>query len=302
MRSSSQLKAALRIARERHQNQDAVIFHLTTRWVAEPHEFKGDDIVAGWWGEKLTLNIGGHLISMPVTEGEPVFEDPRTMKMVAWGMDRVAANVWTVQPSLHQRGAIHAFIVVQDVPTPAPWEGRPRPEAPAAKAELLAPAAAPPAAEAEEAPPKRCTVCNSTRIGAGACSFLECPDPMFDVVAESVGATPIRMTAGQACRLCPVKFRQDESAFVVDAGPVHPACFWQFQSNSWEQLWKQAHAMLTAAIVSNAGRIMLTPSHIREAQRLNHQFDVDELENGGKRLTVKRNLIEVAHRLPPRAP
>ena len=48
---------------------DAGVLHMIAEWTEAVHEYRGEDVVAGWWGGRLALNIGGQLICLPVAVG-----------------------------------------------------------------------------------------------------------------------------------------------------------------------------------------------------------------------------------------
>lgn len=41
--------------------------------------------------------------------------------VVRWGLTKIASDVWIVSPSVVIRDVLHAFLVLRDVPNPAPW-------------------------------------------------------------------------------------------------------------------------------------------------------------------------------------
>lgn len=41
--------------------------------------------------------------------------------VVRWGLTKISSDVWIVSPSVVIRDALHAFLVLRDVPHPAPW-------------------------------------------------------------------------------------------------------------------------------------------------------------------------------------
>lgn len=116
------LRSILGQFRAQHGRADAGVVHLVAEWAEGVHEYKGDDVAVGWWGGRLTFNIGGHLIALPAVVGPPETIDPQTMAMKAWGLEKLALGAWIVTPSLHQPGSLHAYIVLRGVPVPAPFE------------------------------------------------------------------------------------------------------------------------------------------------------------------------------------
>lgn len=43
-------------------------------------------------------------------------------ELTKYGAELVTKGVWAISPSLNAEGVIHAFLVLYDVPDPAPWE------------------------------------------------------------------------------------------------------------------------------------------------------------------------------------
>jgi hypothetical protein len=61
-----------------------------------------------------------HPIPIPIVLGREVTDDAGDL--VKFGSERVIPGVWALNPSLNVPGLIHAFVVLYDVPDPAPWE------------------------------------------------------------------------------------------------------------------------------------------------------------------------------------
>ena len=61
---------------------------------------------------------------VPVRVGDPL-AGPETpgvpYKVDAFGLTRIGPGVWVVSPSVWVEGAFHAFVVLHDVPEPAPF-------------------------------------------------------------------------------------------------------------------------------------------------------------------------------------
>jgi hypothetical protein len=57
-------------------------------------------------------------LGFPVRVGTPVGEGAA---MKSWGLSRLGPGVWAVSPSIHQPGLLHAYVVLCDVPEPAPF-------------------------------------------------------------------------------------------------------------------------------------------------------------------------------------
>ena len=59
--------------------------------------------------------------ALPVVLGPPeLFVDG----VEKFGLTQIVPGVWAVSPSLNLTGLVHAFLVLYDVPDPAPWEQR----------------------------------------------------------------------------------------------------------------------------------------------------------------------------------
>lgn len=77
------------------------------------------DVVISWDGEQLVLELFG---------GVPLRLDmngPRLSlqnDLDAFGVYQVAPGLWHLTPSLNLPGVLHMFVVLYDVPSPAPWE------------------------------------------------------------------------------------------------------------------------------------------------------------------------------------
>jgi hypothetical protein len=76
----------------------------------------------------LALRIEGEFYKMPVHDGEPEGEQEDAAPgvkqwgaMKRYGLERLGPGVWKLSPSLWAPGALHAFIVLRDVPEPAPF-------------------------------------------------------------------------------------------------------------------------------------------------------------------------------------
>lgn len=81
-----------------------------------------EDLVCGVLHGDVVLVLGPTFptLPLPLRMGEPEVVDG----VVTFGVDRVATGLWEVRPSLNYEGLIHAFVVLVDVPDPAPWEHR----------------------------------------------------------------------------------------------------------------------------------------------------------------------------------
>lgn len=80
----------------------------------------------GKWSALLALPTDKqypYFLPFPVKNGPmdgKQFGHSYTMK--AWGLHKLGPGTWRVNPSIHQAGVIHAYVVLCEVPEPAPWE------------------------------------------------------------------------------------------------------------------------------------------------------------------------------------
>jgi len=58
-------------------------------------------------------------IRMGIMQGE---KEGNGWRMKAWGVSKLGVGTWRLDPSIHQPGVIHAFVVLCEVPDQAPWE------------------------------------------------------------------------------------------------------------------------------------------------------------------------------------
>lgn len=81
-----------------------------------------DDVLACDWSADglLLLRFGARLLPVPVRAGAPVITPAGDLE--AFGATPITGDVWALSPSLNVPGALHGFVVLYGVPTPAPWE------------------------------------------------------------------------------------------------------------------------------------------------------------------------------------
>lgn len=82
-------------------------------------ELIDQDLTARADGVVLTLKLFGDDVDLPISNDGPCIEDG---SLVAFGIRQVQAGLWHLTPSLNLPGVLHAFVVLYDVPSPAPWE------------------------------------------------------------------------------------------------------------------------------------------------------------------------------------
>lgn len=87
------------------------------------------DITARYEGDRLLLKLANEARggALPVGDYLPLPIDPdgyvmRDEGLVAFGIEQVMPGLWHLIPSLNIPEVLHVFVVVYDVPTPAPWE------------------------------------------------------------------------------------------------------------------------------------------------------------------------------------
>ncbi len=100
----------------------AKVGQIFARYVAV--EVPGDEILAHWESDVLALRLGGpEWAPIDVHPDGPII-DREKQSLVAFGLEKIGNRIWTLQPSLNMPGTIHVFVVIFDVPWPAPWERR----------------------------------------------------------------------------------------------------------------------------------------------------------------------------------
>lgn len=78
------------------------------------------ELVTARWAEgALWLNLPFDWLPLDVA-AKPVICGT-TGAMRAYGLEQVSDSLWAISPSLNMPGELHVFVVVYDVPTPAPW-------------------------------------------------------------------------------------------------------------------------------------------------------------------------------------
>jgi len=114
------------------------ILLLTTRWTEtpmvdtrkEPLCVVRPDLAGGWSLLLVFPKEKGPPFAMncPVRPGEPdgdpIMQGDRVVgfTMRRWGLRRLGPGVWALDPSIHEHNVLHAYVVLCDVPDPAPWE------------------------------------------------------------------------------------------------------------------------------------------------------------------------------------
>lgn len=69
---------------------------------------------------EFTLWLGPDLVlPLFISRHGPVIENG---SLKTFGAEEITRGVWALRPSLNVPGVIHGFVILYDVPTPAPWE------------------------------------------------------------------------------------------------------------------------------------------------------------------------------------
>jgi hypothetical protein len=93
--------------------------------VKRPQE---EDLVASWSDDASRLPwpallldltcLGAGLVPLDVSINGPVTAHDELME---FGIEQILPGFWYLTPSLNLPGLLHAFVVLYDVPIPAPW-------------------------------------------------------------------------------------------------------------------------------------------------------------------------------------
>ncbi len=86
-----------------------------------PKQFLDLDLFCFWEGQDLVLFLGpGMAIPIGVRSGAEVLMPDDSVD--CFGAEKISPGVWALTPSLNVPGMIHGFVVLYDVPSPAPCE------------------------------------------------------------------------------------------------------------------------------------------------------------------------------------
>jgi hypothetical protein len=107
-------------AAERFGDPSAVVCQLFVRYLPDVAAYRGDELVCG--GASLALWLSPELsIPLAISRNGCAPLVNAVGELTAFAAHQVCAGVWFLTPSLNVPGTIHAFIVLYDVPDPAPW-------------------------------------------------------------------------------------------------------------------------------------------------------------------------------------
>ena len=94
------------------------------RWVDDlPNTDLDERLAFGFVDGELVLALGPQWPPFPlaIQTGAPEIGEDGFMR---FGAELITPGVWGLSPSFNAVGMVHAFVVLYDVPTPAPWERR----------------------------------------------------------------------------------------------------------------------------------------------------------------------------------
>lgn len=123
MRTVAGLEAWLIGAKEEFGDPSVPVCQLFFRWHSNLEGYSADELACSVINDELAL-VMCHGIEpelLPVRMGEP---DMTADECTCFGLQRITPRLWTLTPSFNAPGYLHAFIVLYDVPNPAPWERR----------------------------------------------------------------------------------------------------------------------------------------------------------------------------------
>ncbi len=124
MKTFDELQQWIAGAEEEFGDPAVPICQLFLRWTSEDLLFyKGDDLAVGLdRGRRPQYSIAlakGASFALPGIAEAPDISDG---SIKAFGAQKIAPGIWSLNPSLNLPMLLHAFIVFYGVPDPAPWE------------------------------------------------------------------------------------------------------------------------------------------------------------------------------------
>jgi hypothetical protein len=92
------------------------------RWVGDISTYVGKELVCGRAGRDVVLQFlpKSARLAVPLAIGEPQYGEDGGVEI--FGAEQLTAALWSLRPSLHVPGVIHTFVVLYQVPDPAPWQ------------------------------------------------------------------------------------------------------------------------------------------------------------------------------------
>jgi len=98
------------------------VCQLFARYVADVAGYRGDELVCS---AGLTLWLAPEMpIPLAISRNGASPCVNALGELTAFAAQQVVPGIWFLTPSLNIPGVIHAFLVLYDVPDPAPWMGR----------------------------------------------------------------------------------------------------------------------------------------------------------------------------------
>jgi hypothetical protein len=107
-------------AAERFGDPARPVCQIFARYVADVAGYRGEDLVFGGAGLALWLTPE-QSFPLAIARRGPACVNG-IGQLTAFAAQPIAPGLWALSPSFNVPGVIHAFIVLYDVPNPAPWE------------------------------------------------------------------------------------------------------------------------------------------------------------------------------------
>ncbi len=123
VRTMEHLKRWLEGAERFFGTPDGATCMLFFKWVERPensHARELGDLVCGnLVGSVMDLWFGPEPLPIPVTLGQQRMTSDGQLR--TFGVEGIAPGLWAVSPSLNIPDTLHGFVVLYDVPEPAPF-------------------------------------------------------------------------------------------------------------------------------------------------------------------------------------
>lgn len=120
-----ELEEFLIAAEERFGDPAEAVCLLSLRWCEGP-VIAPDMVIRPHGPDVLLLELvdadGTQAFPLELSADGPGFRRLIDGVMVIFHPRKICAGVWTLNPSLNVTGQFHGFVVIHDVPDPAPWE------------------------------------------------------------------------------------------------------------------------------------------------------------------------------------
>lgn len=124
MKSFAELAEWIDGAIEEFGDPSVPVCQIFVRWQQNLPAYRGTDLACGLvnGNAALILTPAFRPLVLPLSAGDA--EIGERGELVRFGAKAVTPGVWALDPSFNDPGFVHAFIVLYDVPSPAPWEQR----------------------------------------------------------------------------------------------------------------------------------------------------------------------------------